>query len=166
MTADCPGQRAVETAQSLCRSRWDWQLHRDHTPPCSGPRNSPETGPGSEDGGGGGRGVAGRTRPSPTETLGKSRGPLQHLGPLPTETSSTGSREAEQVGKLCGQHWLGKTGGSRVRRGVQGSGREMCRGIGSDGGESHLQGDLMIKVSYVICQASEKWKIWCLSFKR
>lgn len=115
---------------------------------------------------GGGTGGAGRTRPSPTETLGKSRGPLHHLSPLPTGTSSTGSREAEQVGKLCGQHWLGKTGGSRVRRGVQGSGREMCRGTGSDGGESHLQGDLMIKVSYVICQASEKWKIWCLSFKR
>lgn len=85
------------------------------------------------------------------------------------------------MGKLCGQRWLGKTGGSRVRRGVQGSGqgrssrvrwgvqgsgREMCRGTGSDGGESHLQGDFMIKVSYIICQASEKCKICCLSSKR
>ena len=54
MTADCPGQRALETAQSLCRSRWDWQLHRDHIPPCSGPRNSPGMGPGSEGGWGDG----------------------------------------------------------------------------------------------------------------
>lgn len=70
------------------------------------------------------------------------------------------------MGKLCVQCWLGKARGSRTRWRVQGSGWEACREIGSDGGESHLQGDLMIKVSYIICQASEKCKIWCLSFKR
>lgn len=32
--------------------------------------------------------------------------------------------------------------------------------------ESLISRVTLLKVSYVICQASEKCKIWCLSFKR